>query len=71
MLENRNNERTANAVDNKEMLLVGDVETTQSPTNPYTPGHDSRFLRCHASLNSESDYRTNAGSQNKWEPPTQ
>ena len=44
MLENINSERTANAVANKEMLLVGDVVTTHSPTNPSPPSHDSRFL---------------------------
>ena len=39
---------------------------SHSPTNQYPPSHDSKFLRWHASLNSESDPKTNAGTQKKW-----
>ena len=37
--------------------------TTHSPTNLYPPSHDSRFLRTPASLNSESDPKANAATQ--------
>ena len=54
---------------NKNGKTAYPVATHQPTNNPYTPIHthrDSMFLRWHASLNSESEPKTNAGTQKKW-----
>ena len=50
------------------VVLYAPTNKPHSPTNPFPPSHESRFLRWPASLNSDSDPRTYSGTQ-KWRKP--
>ena len=72
MLEHRNNEKTANAVANKEMLM-GDVRAQQQPTHPPTHTHpatiqgffgDRRRLTVKAILTLMLEHRTDERTAN-------
>ena len=72
MLEHRNNEKTANAVANKEMLM-GDVRAQQQPTHPPTHTHpatiqgffgDGRRLTVKAILTLMLEHRTDERTAN-------
>ena len=67
LLEHRTHARAANAVWRGRIFFSYLLTATNKPLThqPITPSHNSRFLRWHASRNSESDIKKNAGTQNK------
>ena len=48
------------------VVLYTPTNNPHSRTKPFPPSHESRFLRWHASLDSESDPRTYSGTYKYW-----